>query len=175
MPVSSWMSRSDTVRKVLEHHHRHAGFGTIEYRPADTTPDVHGVVLDITVEELAAILSTQTGYALQDVAVLAETGDVYISKTLMSLPGYRLPQEAQPMAEYMAKIRQGAQFHNLPAAYQVNLQLTKAPSCTLSVWHTHAHASCSHTVSSCICIMHRLADMHMWLCIHVSMHVPAIH
>lgn len=98
------------------------GFGTIEYRPADTTPDVHGVVLDITVEELAAILSTQNGYALQDVAVLAETGDVYISKTLMSLPGYRLPQEAQPMAEYMAKIRQGAQFHNLPAPYQVSLR-----------------------------------------------------
>lgn len=142
-----------------EQHHCNTGFGTIEYRPADTTPDVHGVVLDITVEELAAILSTQNGYALQDVAVLAETGDVYISKTLMSLPGYRLPQEAQPMAEYMAKIRQGAQFHNLPAPYQVYfLPCPNLMYCTLlcvvlicrSWQQCHSHLSTAAPHFKCI-------------------------
>ena len=55
------------------------GFGTIEYRPNDTgRPDVHGMILDISATEMERLGDAEQGYMMQDVAVLAETGEFRI-------------------------------------------------------------------------------------------------
>lgn len=112
--------RVSNFKLMFQHQ---GGYGTIDYRPNDTArPDVHGVVLEISSQDMERLGDREQGYMVQDVAVLAETGDLYISKAFMSHISWRLPQEVRPPAEYLNSLQQGARLHNLPMEYQAWLQ-----------------------------------------------------
>lgn len=58
-----------------------AGYGTIDYRPGEMgRPDVHGVILEVRMQEMELMAEESPGYMVQDVAVLAETGEIHLQR-----------------------------------------------------------------------------------------------
>lgn len=97
-----------------------AGYASIEYRPEDDTrPDVHGVVLDLTQEEMKSLAAIETGYDMRKVIVTGADGNQYAAKAFMSNWSVRLFNETLPTQDYIGKLQEGAQVHDLPADYQV--------------------------------------------------------
>lgn len=99
------------------------GYGSIEYRPEDSTrPDVHGVVLDLSEDEMKVLADIETGYNVREVIVTGDEGQRYVAKAFVSNWSVRLFQETVPTEDYIGKLREGAQFHKLPEEYQAWLQ-----------------------------------------------------
>lgn len=97
-----------------------AAYGTIEYRPDDDTrPDVHGVVLDLSEEEMKRLAAIEGGYDIKDVLVTGDDGTRYRSKAFVTNWSVRLFDEGKPTHDYIGKLRTGAQQHSLPPEYQV--------------------------------------------------------
>ena len=59
------------------------GYGTIEYRANETRrPDVHGLIIEVSAVDMERLGDPGQGYMVQDVAVLAETGEGWIHSIL---------------------------------------------------------------------------------------------
>lgn len=96
------------------------GYGSIEYRPEDTTrPDVYGVVLDLTQEEMKSLANTEQGYDVVPVVVTGPDGRRFSCKAFSSNWSVRLFQETLPTEDYIGKLQEGSKIHELPAEYQV--------------------------------------------------------
>jgi hypothetical protein len=97
-----------------------SGYATVEYRPGDASrPDVHGVMLDLSQEEMQTLANTEAGYDVRDVVVTGTGGKRYAAKTFMSNWSVRLFEETSPTQDYIGKLQEGARIHELPAEYQV--------------------------------------------------------
>lgn len=95
------------------------GYGSIEYRPEDTTrPDVYGVVLDLTQEEMKSLANTEQGYDVVPVVVTGPDGRRFSCKAFSSNWSVRLFQETLPTEDYIGKLQEGSKIHELPAEYQ---------------------------------------------------------
>lgn len=97
-----------------------AGYGTIEYRPDDNSrPDVQGVVLDLSQEDMDRLTVTEGGYDVKDIVVTGPDQTSYRAKVFITNWSVKLFTESAPTHDYIGKLRAGAQEHNLPARYQV--------------------------------------------------------
>lgn len=110
----------------------HAGYATIDYRPDDSSrPDVHGVVMDLSTEEMKRLAAMEGGYDLKDVVVASPDGTRYHSKAFTTNWSVRLFEESAPTHDYIGKLRSGAEHHSLPNQYQVRDAGTQQCSCNL--------------------------------------------
>lgn len=92
----------------------------MEYRPEDTTrPDVHGVLLDLSQEEMDSLADIEKGYDVNTVVVTDPEGQRYEAKVFQSNWSVRLFEEGAPSQDYIGKLREGAEVHELPTEYQV--------------------------------------------------------
>eukprot|EP00892_Ulva_mutabilis_P009562 jgi/Ulvmu1/6979/UM033_0037.1 len=108
-----------TVRNYKLYFQHIGAYGTIEYRPDDTTrPDVHGVVLDISEAEMRRLAGIEGGYDVKDVVVTTGDGTRYRAKAFITNWSVRLFDEGLPTHDYIGKLRAGAEHHSLPAEYQ---------------------------------------------------------
>jgi hypothetical protein len=131
-------------KSLTSFHHTHAvaGYGTIEYRPEDQSrPDVHGVLLDLSKDEMKALAMIEGGYDVLDVTVNGPDGQRFKAKAFTSNWSVKLFRETRPTHDYIKKLREGAEIHNLPTTYQV-----RPPTSMLVFWHT----TCFCAVSPCV-------------------------
>jgi hypothetical protein len=97
-----------------------AGYGNIEYKPADISrPDVHGVVHDLSQSEFNALARMEGGYDVRTVHVACSDGETLQAQAFTSNWSVRLFQETAPTALYINKICAGAEVFGLSARYQV--------------------------------------------------------
>lgn len=98
----------------------HAGYATIDYSPEDISrPDVHGVVMDLSNDEMKRLTAMEAGYDVKDVVVTSLDGTRYHSKAFTSNWSVRLFEESAPTHDYIGKLLSGAEYHSLPTQYQV--------------------------------------------------------
>jgi hypothetical protein len=100
----------------------HAGYGNIEYRPGEQDrPDVEGVLHDISVEEMRKLNFIEGGYDVRKVFVSTAENEMAEAQAFMSNWSVRLFEEAKPTAQYIGKIRAGAEAFNFSPEYQVRI------------------------------------------------------
>jgi hypothetical protein len=80
---------------------------------------VHGVLLDLSQEEMKKLANIEQGYDLRSVVAVDAEGTSYAAKAFISNWSVRLFQETVPTEDYIEKLREGARHHNLPTEYQV--------------------------------------------------------
>ena len=109
-----------------------AGYGTLDYRPADTSrPDVQGVIHDLSDAEMRSLALTETGYDVRDVLVDTGDGVTVLARAFFSNWSVRLFRETLPTKLYIGKICSGAADFGLTDEYQVCAlrQLVKGSIC----------------------------------------------
>lgn len=108
-----------TVRNHKLYFQHIGGYATIEYRPDDVSrPDVHGVVMDLSNDEMKRLTAMEGGYDVKDVVVTSPDGTRYHSKAFTTNWSVRLFKDTAPTHDYIGKLRSGADHHSLPAQYQ---------------------------------------------------------
>jgi hypothetical protein len=99
---------------------QYAGYGNIEYRPGQQDrPDVEGVLHDISAEEMRKLNFIEGGYDVRKVFVSTAENETAEAEAFMSNWSVRLFKETKPTAQYITKIRAGAEAFDFSPEYQV--------------------------------------------------------